>query len=177
MKKLFFLTIVSLFIISCMDNTRTTENKDQSQEKNDIKIERTDIFIIDLISLFENISNQDYINNKLDSLDFKKKFNGVYISHEQISTNEPKHWIHTYDLGSNSSISYSTAEKLKWNELLNQIESYGDPIPFDDGTSDKAIRYVGEKYTFESYEPLNGVNLSLNELYQIRILRTKEKKK
>ena len=157
-----------------MDNNRKTKNNDQSQEKEEIKKENNDISIVDLISLYENISNQDYINNKLDSLDYKKKFNGVYISNEQISTNEPKHWIHTYDLGSLSSVSYSTAEKTKWNELLKEIKNYGDPIPFDDGTSSKAIRYIGKKYTFESYEPLNGVNLSLNELYQIVVLRTKE---
>ncbi len=183
MKKIFFLAITAFFIISCIDNNRktTNDNYHQSQEKEDvknskegIKKEQINISIGDLISLFENISNQDYINNKLDSLDYKKKFKGVYISNEQISANEPKHWIHIYDLGSLSSVSYSTAEKAKWDELLVEIKKYGNPIPFDDGTSSKSIRYIGKKYTFESYEPKNGVNLSLNELYQIVILRTKK---
>jgi len=176
MKKIFFIVITTLFIISCIDNTgkSTNSNYDQSQVKEDNKKEQINISIGDLISLFENISNIDYINNKLDSLDYKKKFNGVYISNEQISVNEPKHWLRTNDIGSFSSVSYSTVEKPKWIELLIEIKKYGNPIPFDDGSSSKSIRYIGKKYTFESYEPKNGVNLSLNDLYQIVILRTKE---
>ncbi|MGB4655680.1 MAG: hypothetical protein WBH98_09645 [Bacteroidales bacterium] len=172
MKKIFFLTIVTLLIISCNENYRkaTTDNSEQTQVEENEK----SVSVADLISLYENISNPNYINNKLESLDFKKKFNGVYISKKHISTNEPKHWVHIYDIGDISSVSFSTAEKEIWDKFLIEIKKYGDPIPFDDGTSSKAIRYIGEKYTFETYEPRNGVNLSMNELYQIIILKTKE---
>ncbi|MDY0077380.1 MAG: hypothetical protein RBR87_08900 [Bacteroidales bacterium] len=167
MKKLTYLIFISIFTISCIDNTDK-----KNSEKHDFKQKDDTISVTDLKLLFENIKNINYIEAKLDSLDFRKKFNGVYISNEHISEKESKHWIHISDIGKYSSLSYSTAEKERWNKLLAEIKKYAKPIPCDDGTSSICIRYIDEKYTFESYEPKNGVNLTLNELYQIFIFKT-----
>ncbi len=126
-----------------------------------------------LIVLLENITNQEYITSELARHDFRKKFNGVYISNELLGVNEPKHWIHVTNMGALSSISISTADKENWERLLKELEAFSTPTPFEDKISNKANRYIGQEYTFESYEPNNGINLARNELYQVFVLRTK----
>ena len=165
------LTSASL-LIACGDGN--TSFKGQSRTKAEFD---KNITTKDLIALFNNIDNEDYLTSKLDSHDFRKKFNGVYISNESVAANEPKHWIHVSNMGALSSVSISTADQENWERLLKELESFSEPEPFEDGTSDITKRYIGQDYIFESYEPMNGINLSLNDLYQVFVFKNKKEEK
>lgn len=170
MKRSIILTFfLVLILFSCNNVEKVSENESQTDNSFDKNITTKQ-----LISLLENIDNQEYILLKLDSLDFFKKTDGIYISNESVDVNEPKHWIYITDMGAFSSVSVSTADKETWDKLLKELEEVSKPEPFDDETSDKTLRYVGKDYTFESYEPENGINLALNNLYQVYVLRTKK---
>lgn len=164
-----FLLSTVLLLVSCTDENTSSDVQANPEIEFDIYITTKD-----LIALLNNIDNENYLAGKLDTLDFRKKFNGVYISNESVAVNEPKHWIHITNMGENSSVSISTVDKENWERLQKELESFSEPEPFEDETSDKAVRYFGQNYIFETYEPKNGINLSLNELYQVYVLRTKK---
>ena len=182
-KSILFLINFIFILISCNENKKEKEPKsinnliETKSESSTIKSEIPKFNMNKgiLIYLFDNISNEEYINNKVKSIDFKKKANGIYISQEEVTSNKPKHWIHITNLGDLSNISYSTADKTSWDKIIEELEKGATPKAFDDKSSAKSIRYTEKIYTFETYEPKNGVNLSLNELYQVFILKTKEK--
>jgi len=161
-----------VFLFSCSNNEKLSENSEDSEEiAFEAERQIKDVFTgkittKHLISLLENIDNEAYIKKKLDSLSFTKKFNGVYISIDVADIGEPKHWIYT-----NSSVSISTADEENWKSLVKELKKVSAPKSFDDGSSAKSLRYVGPNYTFESYEPQNGVNLSKNELYQVFVIK------
>ena len=173
--KILKLLMVTVFLIPSYFSDCNNINKDTDNQIGQ-KQETKNISTNDLISLLKDIQNQKFIDEKLRNLDFKKKFNVVYISNEQIKINEPARWVHIYDIGSLSNVSFSTAKKTEWEILLKEIKNYGKPISFNEGTSSKATRYTGTEYTFETYEPKNGVNLEMNELYEIIIFKTKTTK-
>ncbi|MBI5914745.1 MAG: hypothetical protein HY842_05165, partial [Bacteroidetes bacterium] len=93
-----------------------------------------------------------------------------------VAPNEPEHWLHFTFCGSSmTTVAISTTDKKLWKKMLVEVSKGRKKISFDDGTSDIAYRYIGKTYTFESYEPKNGLNLALNSLYQIYAFKSDKK--
>ncbi len=170
MKKYINLTLILVLLFYSCNSKQEIKEKPLVVEEKNINSDITTEF---LISIFENIEKEDSLSSILNNNRFKEKFNNIFISEESITLNEPTHWIHINNLGDASNISLSTADKSVWDRLIIEMSSFSPPFPSKDNTNDILIKYVGEKYTFETYEPKNGINLSENSLYQIIVLKTK----
>ena len=160
------LTISSL-LISCT-NYQSGTASGSIEIKDSAKVP-VPVTLSHLQSLFDSITNANYIESKMVELDFSKKYNGVYISNNLISANEPKHWIHINDMGKYSNVTFSTADLVSWKRVVNELTQQVKPKRFKSENSDIAERYSLEKYSVQTYEPANGINLELNSLYQILI--------
>lgn len=161
--------ILCPFIISCQSQPQETKNTEII-----VTPSNEAVFTLNYLELlFENRANEDSLLRLLKMNFFNKKFNGVFISEEMIDYNEPKHWIHINNFGELSSVSFSTADKKCWDDLNKELNIITKGKEFDDNTSDKTLRYLGENYTYETYEPVNGINLATNALYQVFVLNKK----
>ena len=161
--------ILCPLMISCQSQPQETKNTEII-----VTPSKEAVITLDYLELlFENRAKEDSLLRLLKMNFFNKKFNGVFISEEMIDYNEPKHWIHVNDFGELSSVSFSTADKKYWDDLNKELNTITKGKEFDDKTSDKTLRYLGENYTYETYEPANGINLSTNALYQVFVLNKK----
>lgn len=179
-----YLFLIGLFLASVFHSCgpQTKEQNVQSKTKTEEVIT-----LAFLESLYENRENGEFLLSQLKEKSFKKLgtgisdseeieaigISGTFFSEEIVAYNEPKHWIHITNFGNSSSVSLSTADKKTWDDLIKEITSIAVGKPFEDGIeSDKATRYVSENYTYETYEPVEGVNLSLNNFYQIFVSKS-----
>lgn len=129
----------------------------------------TPIYLKDLKQMSANIRDVALNETKILSMGFQKKFNGTYISNVMLTAKKPKHWILTHVY-----LTFSTADKPSWDRIVNELKKEGKPKKFDTGTSAIGYRYSINKYNVEVYKPLNGVNLSLNNLYQVILIPKKK---
>lgn len=123
------------------------------------------VHLKDLKQLSDHIDNIPLMEKKIFSMGYRKRFNGTYISNTMLTPKAPKHWLLT-----SLYMTYSTADKASWEVILDELKREGKPKKFNTGTSQIGYRYSLAKYTIETYKPLNGVNLNLNDLYQVILL-------
>lgn len=172
LKYVFTFAILAALMAACTpDNTST--NSLTSEKKNVVQTEERIISLELLISLFDHLADKKFIESEVKNYGFKKKFEGIYISKRELEPNEPIHWIYITNMGTLSSVSLSTADELTYKRLLGQLTDYDGPKSFDDGTKDIANKYIGKDYTIKTFVPKNGINLKLNNLYQIFVVKTK----
>lgn len=155
MTKLFLNVVLLLFIIS-------TNTLAQSEKPMGFK---------DLQQFLANINQTSLIETKLSAMGYHRKFNGIYISNTMLTPKKPKHWLHVNQLGSYSNITFATADKTSWERVLFELKKQAKPVKFDTGTSEIGYRYRFAGYEVKTYKPLNGVNLNLNNLYQVVVMK------
>ncbi|WP_367867585.1 hypothetical protein [Pedobacter sp. WC2423] len=128
----------------------------------------TPIHLRDLKQLSENIDKKDINEKKILSMGYHKRSNGVYISNVMLTTKAPKHWITTF-----AYLSYQTANRPSFDRIVRELKKEGRSKKFDTGTSQMGYKYRIPKYEVEVYMPLNGVDLDLNDLYEIILMPKK----
>jgi len=128
----------------------------------------TPVHLKDLKQLSENIDKKDTNEKKILSMGYHKRLNGVYISNVMLTTKAPKHWITT-----SAYLSYQTADRTSFDRIVRELKKEGRSKKFNTGTSQIGHKYRIPKYEVEVYEPLNGVNLDLNDLYEVLLIPKK----
>lgn len=121
-----------------------------------------------LISLLDSINNDEFVDNKLYSLDFFEKTNGYYVSDQRVGQ-YPKHWMDVTKFA--GIISFHTADSVFWDKLRQELKTYGKQEQFKEG-SYEGTRYVDSIYTFESLRPTNGVDLADHTTFDIYVFKT-----
>ncbi len=172
MKARYLIAIVSTLYCSCSQQTKTdavgqTETASQPEAK---PIVLTVFKLDDMKYLLDSINRGAALDKKLSALGFHEKMTDVYISHEMASAKKPKHWVQITRMGRYSSVGFKTVNEGLWINLIGELKKLATPQKFSDGTSDIAQRYKLKGYTVETYEPVKGINLDLNNLYEVIIM-------
>lgn len=125
----------------------------------------TPIRLNDLKQLSDNIDRKDINEKKILSMGYHKRLNGVYISNVMLTVKAPKHWITT-----SLYLSYKTADRVSFDRIVRELKKEGRSRKFDTGTSQIGYIYRIPKFEVEVYVPSNGVDLDLNDLYEILLI-------
>ena len=169
MKVFYFTMLLSIFC--CVysqskkaESSRISESSIRGNEKKDVRLS-------DLKYLLNSLNHRGALETRLSLLDFNKKFEDVYTSSEMVTSKKPKHWITIARMGSISNVDFKTTDKVIWMNIIKELKAVTRPEKFTDGTSDIAERYSIKGYKVETFEPRNGINLDLNNLYEVVIMK------
>jgi hypothetical protein len=87
-----------------------------------------------------------------------------------MTSKKPKHWINLTAMGKSSMVSFKTADYQSWQKIITELKKLAEPTSLKSETSDIAQKYLISKYRVETYEPANGVNLNLNDLFEVIVM-------
>lgn len=116
----------------------------------------------------DEIANQE-LDRQVADYGFHKRANGIYISNEMVTAKKPKHWLKFMEMGEFSNVSFMTVDRHLWDALIAELASRASPEGFQEASDTKAERYQFDGYIVETYFPINGVDVALNNLYEILI--------
>lgn len=177
--KKIFLILILISFSNCKNQNKTELDSDINEIKTDsTQIEKevnkkTDtIKTEDIEYILLNLNDETKINEKITNLDFKKKFNSIYISKLSDMNSKPISWITITDLDLSSMVSFKTSEEKYFDDLIENVKSSQKSKEIK--TNKFETKLIGDKYTYEIYKPKNGINTLLNEYNEIIIYRTKK---
>ncbi|MFD2962505.1 hypothetical protein ACFS6J_11960 [Olivibacter jilunii] len=127
------------------------------------------IELADLKVLLEKTFKKQNLDSVVEEYGFKKRANGIYISNEMVTAKKPKYWLKCVFMGDLTTVTFSSVNKDRWDILISELHALAAPKPFEEMPSFKAEKYVFDKYIVETYEPIDGVNIDLNNLYDVLI--------
>jgi len=121
--------------------------------------------------LLKNIDVANVCEDRILSMGYSKRAEGVYISDVLLARKKPNSWVHVNRFGKLSNVSFSTANKSSWDLIVAQLKKEASAKRFKpyENCSFETYKYITGKYTFETWLPLKGVDLSLNNLYKVVI--------
>lgn len=126
------------------------------------------IELSDLIYLLENIDNQTLVNRKISELGFTTRANGIYVTKVLDSNRRPINIITTLSIGSYKTVSLKISELSQFTHLVDHITAnYRAEKANRSVFEELEMRFLGDKYICDLFVPLNGVNTSDNEYYEI----------
>lgn len=147
------------------------KKEEQTITKNDNAIYKK-LSLNSLLQIFEKMNDQIFIEKKINELNFKKRFEDIFISKSMITEKKPKQWIHLTQPF--QQISFMTIYKKEWKSIVVEIENRFGAFELLKGSVEESNVFIIKKcisnnYKFTIEEPINGVNIASNNLYTIFI--------
>lgn len=158
-------------MLSCGGNEQNTDKNNQLKE---IEPDMTPLMtktikLSDLEILLDRTFTKEDLDQVVEDYGFQKRANGIYISNEIVTTKKPKYWLKCVFMGNLTTVTFSSVDKDRWDILISELHALAPPKPFEEMPSFRAEKYVFDKYIVETYEPIDGANIELNNLYDVLI--------
>ncbi len=126
------------------------------------------IELSDLIYLLENINNQPIVNRKTSELGYTTRATGIYITTALDRNRRPISIITIISIGSYKTVSLKISELAQFTHLVDYItENYKTEKANRSVFDELEMRFLGDKYICDIFVPLNGVNTTNNDYYEI----------
>ena len=169
--KILLLPIVLVILLSNCNNDKATMKNEETTASVEKEIDVQKMSIQNLITILDNIENEEFYESKLDSLGFEEKLNAIYVLKGK-KNDKSIHNIRVLNMGDMSTVAFSTGDKEMWQMILEEIKTFKiKNEDFDDGTSFETQRMIGKDYTFETYIP-ESISLTTNTLFEVIIFKT-----
>lgn len=131
-------------------------------------VENKKIELSDLIYLRENIDNQALVTRKVTELGFTTRANGIYVTQVLDRNRRPINIITIVSIGSYKTVSLKISELTQFTHLVDHITAnYRAEKANRSVFEELEMRFLGNKYICDVFVPLNGVNTSNNEYFEI----------
>lgn len=166
---LFFVLINSMLSCSSNEQNKDTNNQLEEIEPAIAPLLTKTIKLSDLEILLDKTFTKEDLDQVVEDYGFQKRANGIYISNEMETTKKPKHWLKCVYMGDITNVTFSTVEKAHWDKLVAELRTLASAKPFKEISGFNAEKYSLDKYIVETYEPINGVDVELNNLYDVLI--------
>jgi hypothetical protein len=131
-------------------------------------VENKQIELSDLIYLLENIDNQTLVTRKITELGFTTRANGIYVTQALDRNRRPISIITILSIGSYKTVSLKISELSQFTHLVDHITAnYKAEKANRSVFEELEMRFLGNKFICDVFVPLNGVNTSNNDYFEI----------
>jgi|GEM_PF-2016873 len=172
MKKTLAIILFLTVFLSCQNQNEQigiSENPDSQGVAENTMKSRT-VKISDLEFILQNINNDKSITDRINRLNYQKKFNGVYVTKSTDLNEKPISWITFTELGSHSMVSFKTSQIDSFDTLIKTLRQLNT---LKEEREDKfKTKLIGDNYTYFIFKPENGINTILNEYDELIIQST-----